>query len=89
MIANAAFLAAMVLLLLAFVVMGDEYETEDGRAEHRDVELVTEHYSRAHLAGKARAGFALYRAAGGGSPRGGSVRKGGTPLDPHLLEALV
>jgi hypothetical protein len=65
-----------------------EYETEDGRVEHRDVELVTEHYSRGHLAGKAQAGFALYRAAGG-SRGGGSVRKGGTPLDPHHLEALV
>ena len=61
-----------------------EYEAEDGRLEYRDVELVTEHYSRGHLAGKAQAGFALYRAAGGGS-----VRKGGTPLDPHHLEALV
>lgn len=66
-----------------------EYETEDGRVEHRDVELVTEHYSRGHLAGKAQAGFALYRASGGGAARGGSVRKGGTPLDPHHLEALV
>jgi hypothetical protein len=66
-----------------------EYETEDGRVEHRDVELVTEHYSRGHLAGKAQAGFALYRATGGGSRGGGSVRKGGTPLDPHHLEALV
>ena len=34
-------------------------KTEDGRLEHRDVELVTEHYSRGQLAGKARAGFAL------------------------------
>ena len=66
-----------------------EYEAEDGRLEYRDVELVTGHYSRGHLAGKAQAGFALYRAAGGGAPRGGSVRKGGTPLDPHHLEALV
>ena len=41
-----------------------EYETADGRLESRDVELVTEHYSRGQLAGKARAGFALYRAAG-------------------------
>ena len=30
-----------------------EYETADGRHEHRDVELVTRHYSRAQLAGKA------------------------------------
>lgn len=66
-----------------------EYETEDGRAEHRDVELVTEHYSRGHLAGKAQAGFALYRAAGAGRTSGGSTRTGGTPLDPHHLEALL
>jgi hypothetical protein len=66
-----------------------EYETEDGRVEHRDVELVTEHYSRGHLAGKAQAGFALYRAAGAGGAHGGSTRTGGTPLDPHHLEALL
>ena len=41
-----------------------EYETDDGRTEYRDVEFVTEHYSRGQLAGKARAGFACYRAAG-------------------------
>ena len=47
-----------------------EYETADGRLEYRDVELVTEHYSRGQLAGKAQAGFALYRAAGAGrAPR--------------------
>jgi hypothetical protein len=63
-----------------------EYESADGRLEHRDVELVTEHYSRGQLAGKARAGFAMYRAAGG---RGGSSRHGGTPFDPHHLEGLV
>jgi len=55
-----------------------EYEGANGEALHRDVELVTEHYSRAQLAGKAQAGFALYRAAG--------ARRGGTPLDPHHLE---
>ena len=61
-----------------------EYETEDGRLHYRDVELVTEHYSRGHVAGKAQAGFALYRAAGGGS-----ARKGGAPFDPHRLEARM
>jgi hypothetical protein len=66
-----------------------EYETEDGRVEHRDLELLTEHYSRGQLAGKAKAGFRLYRASGGGALRGGSVRKGGTPLDPHHLGALA
>lgn len=59
-----------------------EYATADGRLEHRDVELVTEHYSRTQLAGKAAAGFTLYRAAGAGRGRGG------TP-DPHLLERLL
>ena len=66
-----------------------EYETEDGRVEQRDVELVTEHYSRGQMAGKAQAGFALYRAGGGGGAQGGSTRTGGTPLDPHHLEALL
>jgi hypothetical protein len=60
-----------------------EYETPDGRLEHRDVEVVTEHYSRAQLAGKARAGFALYRA--GGGQTGG----GGSPFDPHYMERLL
>jgi DNA-binding MarR family transcriptional regulator len=63
-----------------------EYETEDGRIEQRDVELVTEHYSRGQLAGKAKSGFKLY---GSGSRlRGGNSRHGGSPIDPHHLEWL-
>ena len=65
-----------------------EYETADGRTEYRDVELVTEHYSRSQLAGKSAAGFALYRAAGAGAARGQGGRRGGTPFDPHHLERL-
>jgi len=66
-----------------------EFESADGRAEYRDVELVTEHYSRGQLAGKAAAGFALCKAAGSGRGRGaGSSRTGGTPFDPHHLEWL-
>ena len=61
-----------------------EYETEDGRMEHRDVELVTEHYSRGQIAGKARAGFVCYRAGGSGNGN----RRGGTPFDPRHLERL-
>jgi hypothetical protein len=61
-----------------------EYESEHGRLEHRDVELVTEHYSRGQLSGKSRAGFACYRAAG----RSGSTRTGGSPFDPRHLERL-
>jgi hypothetical protein len=63
-----------------------EYETADGRVEHRDVELVTEHYSRGQMAGKSQAGFTLYRAAGARSS--GDSRRGGTPYDPHILERL-
>ena len=59
-----------------------EYESVDGRVEYRDVELVTEHYSRGQLGGKRAAGFAMYRA------RGGHARTGGTPFDPHHLERL-
>lgn len=65
-----------------------EYEAADGRLEYRDAELVTEHYSRGQLAGKSAAGFALYRAAGASRARSGSVRRGGTPFDPHHLERL-
>jgi hypothetical protein len=67
-----------------------EYETADGRSETRDVEVITEHYSRSQMAGKARAGFALYKPARV-SPfgRGGNSRRGGTPVDPHTLEWLT
>jgi DNA-binding MarR family transcriptional regulator len=65
-----------------------EYEDLDGRIETRDVEVVTEHYSRAQLAGKARAGFSLYRSAPMGIGRTGGSRSGGTKMDPHNLEWL-
>jgi hypothetical protein len=66
-----------------------EYETQDGLMEYRDVELVTEHYSRSQLAGKSAAGFALYRAAGAGRARGEGGARGGAPFDPHHLERLA
>ena len=59
-----------------------EYNTADGRVEHRDVEVVTEHYSRGQISGKARAGFVCYRAAGS------EGRRGGTPFDPRHLVRL-
>jgi hypothetical protein len=65
-----------------------EYEIE-GRLERRDLELVTEHYSRGHVAAKARAGFALYRATRHGGHGGrGSAKRGGSPQDPHYLRQL-
>ena len=57
-----------------------EYETVDGRVGHRDVEVVTEHYSRGQMSGKAKAGFVCYRAGG---------RTGGTPFDPRHLRRLT
>jgi hypothetical protein len=67
-----------------------EYETADGRTETRDIEVVTEHYSRSQVSGKARAGFVLYRPARV-SPfgRGGTSSRGGTPVDPHTLDWLT
>jgi hypothetical protein len=61
-----------------------EYEAEDGRLEHRDVELVTEHYSRGQVSGKARAGFTCYRSGGSGA----GARSGGSPFDPRHLERM-
>ena len=61
-----------------------EYENEEGRLEYRDVELVTEHYSRGQISGKARAGFTCYRASGSGT----QARTGGSPFDPRHLERL-
>jgi hypothetical protein len=65
-----------------------EYETQDGRHETRDIEVVTEHYSRSQLGGKAQAGFTLYRSARSGLGRSGGASRGGTPVDPHTLEWL-
>ena len=49
---------------------------------------MTPHYSRGQLAGKARAGFTLYRAAVRRPPTRRIGRTGGTPTDPHHLEWL-
>jgi hypothetical protein len=41
-----------------------EYEEPDGRWNHEDIEVVTEHYRGAHGASVARSGFSCYGAAG-------------------------
>jgi hypothetical protein len=64
-----------------------EIERPDGTRDTRDIEVVTEHYSRSQLAGKAKAGFALYRSARV-SPSGAGDTRGGTSVDPHNLEWL-
>lgn len=64
-----------------------EYEL-DGRLEHRDVEVTTDHYRGAHGASVAKSGFSCYR---GSSARigGGSSRGGGSPFDPDIAEDFV
>ena len=59
-----------------------EYEL-DGRDDHRDVEVTTEHYRGAHGASVAKSGFSCYRGrsgrigGGGGGSRGGGGKNGG------------
>ena len=62
-----------------------EYEEPDGTRGVRDVELVTEHYSRTQLAGKRQAGFTMYRLGG----RAGHAIRGGTPYDPHRITQVL
>ena len=66
-----------------------EVERPDGTHETRDIEVVTEHYSCSQLAGKAKAGFSVYRPSRV-SPfgRSGNATQGATPVDPHHLEWL-
>jgi hypothetical protein len=61
-----------------------EYEEPDGTRGVRDVELVTEHYSRAQLAGKQQAGFTMYRLGG----RAGRATRGGT-VRPHRITQVL
>jgi DNA-binding MarR family transcriptional regulator len=56
-----------------------EYEL-DGRLDHVDVEVITQHYRGAHAASVARSGFKGFR--------GSSARVGGAPFDPDYAEEL-
>jgi DNA-binding MarR family transcriptional regulator len=51
-----------------------EYQEADGRWDHDDIEVVTEHYRGAHRASVARSGFISFRGAGGST--------GTSPFDP-------
>jgi hypothetical protein len=64
-----------------------EYQDADGRWDHDDVEVVTEHYRGAHGASVARSGFSCYRGSSGRI--GGRSRGGGSPFDPGLAEDLL
>jgi hypothetical protein len=66
------------------------YETPGGHAEFRDVELVTEHYSRSQLNSKTAAGFVRYGAISG--PRANARTRASasaTPIDPRHLVRLL
>jgi hypothetical protein len=59
-----------------------EYRDRDGREEHEDIEVTTEHYRGAHAASVAQSGFSCYggsslRIGGGGGSRGGGGHHGG------------
>src|SRR5207248_4375666 len=58
-----------------------EYEEPDGRWNHEDVEVVTDHYRGAHGASVGRSGFSCYHASGisisSRSGRGGSGGRNG------------
>src|SRR5919204_221868 len=59
-----------------------EYRDRDGREEHEDIEVTTEHYRGAHAASVAQSGFSCYGGSslpvgGGGGSRGGGGRHGG------------
>jgi hypothetical protein len=57
-----------------------EYQELAGRLDHRDIEVITEHYRGAHGASVARSGFVGFR--------GSSARVGGAPFDPGFAEEL-
>jgi hypothetical protein len=59
-----------------------EYRDRDGREDHEDIEVTTEHYRGAHASSVAQSGFSCYggsslRIGGGGGGRGGGGRHGG------------
>jgi DNA-binding PadR family transcriptional regulator len=59
-----------------------EYRDRDGREDHEDVEVTTEHYRGAHAASVAQSGFSCYggsslRIGGGGGSRGAGGHHGG------------
>jgi len=56
-----------------------EYQEADGRLDHDDIDVVTEHYRGAHAASVAKSGFISFR--------GESAKLGGSPFDPERRRA--
>lgn len=65
-----------------------EYDRPDGRSDHEDLELATEHYSRQQMAAKQAAGFQMH-SSGAGRIGGAGGRRGASPFDPHAAAELL
>jgi hypothetical protein len=52
-----------------------EYQEADGRLDHDDIDVVTEHYRGAHAASVAKSGFISFA--------GSSAKAGAAPFDPE------
>jgi hypothetical protein len=66
-----------------------EYEDQDGRSRHEDIEIVTGHYRGAHAGAVARSGFSCYRAVGGMVGGCASTGRRGGSRHPRLAEELL
>jgi hypothetical protein len=58
-----------------------EYEHPDGRPDHEDIELATEHYNSRQMAAKCSSGFTICR--------GASSHSSSSPFDPHAAERVL
>jgi len=65
-----------------------EFERPDGRMDHEDLELATEHYNTRQMAAKAAAGFAVSRSQAG-RVGGAKARNGASPFDPHAAAQVL
>jgi DNA-binding PadR family transcriptional regulator len=64
-----------------------EYEDQDGRSRHEDIEVVTAHYRGAHAGSAATSGFTCYVVIGG--MVGGRGGGGGRTAHPRIVEELI
>ncbi|MGH9199982.1 MAG: hypothetical protein ACRD2A_01950 [Vicinamibacterales bacterium] len=65
-----------------------EYEHQDGRRDHEDLELATGHYNSRQMSAKRASGFRMHHSVAGrlGGAKG---RRGGSPFDPHAAEQVL
>ncbi len=65
-----------------------EYERPDGRPDHEDLEVTTEHYGGRQIAAKQAAGFQM-RGSRAGRIGGATGRSAASPFDPHAAQELL